>query len=209
MAGRLKVIQAASDREHGPGAEISGYATFLRETIEPIHRRFATHHGYAYEVDTSVQAFHPFWMKAYMMLKALDDGFDRVVWLDTDAIWLGSQLNPEFPTVFGATYHETYWHPNYFNAGVLYINGRAPQAKAVVQSWFDERVNHFNDQEVLNANLREHITPLGWEWNCHIWIPHYRVNNPKVVAWHGCPDRINTMRKYRQANKSLEIATLD
>jgi len=202
MARSLKLIQAARDSTHGPGAEISGYATFLRETVEPIHRCFADRHGYGYEIDTGVYEFHPFWMKAYMMLQAIREGFERVVWLDTDAIWLGEPLEPQFDTVFGATYHQTYWHPNYFNAGVLYVNVNH-QAERVVQSWFDERVNHFNDQEVLNANLPEHITPIGWEWNCHQWIPHYRVANPKVVAWHGCPDRIATMRRYLSSNPLL------
>jgi lipopolysaccharide biosynthesis glycosyltransferase len=199
---KLKLIQAVSNREFGPGTEVGGYPEFIAECIYPLHSRFAERHGYAYEIDTSVQDFHPFWMKAYMMLKAIREGFDKIVWLDGDAIWLGDSLNPQFDSVFGATYHETYWYPNYFNAGVLYVNVNE-RSEQVIQSWFDERVNHFNDQEVLNANLREHITPIGWEWNCHIWIPHYRVDNPKVVAWHGCPDRIATMRRYLSSNPSL------
>lgn len=199
MAKRLKIVQAASDKDHGPGAETTGYATLLRNLVQPIHQRFADRYGYEYEVNYSDVGIHPFWMKAYMMLNAIRDGFDEVVWFDTDVIWLGDELNPEFSTVFGATYHEMYWHPNYFNAGVLYVKC-IPQAESVIQAWFNERSNNFNDQEVLNANLSEHITKIGWEWNCHIWIPHWRIDNPKVVAWHGCPDRINKMEQFIKTN---------
>lgn len=197
MAGRLKIIQAATNDAYGPGAEVVEYAKLLREKIEPIHRKFAEGIGYEYEVNTSTppSVIHPFWMKARMMLDAIHQGFDKIVWLDTDVVWMGEALDPQFDKVFGATYHESFWHPNYFNAGVLYVNCNS-QAESVVKAWFDQRVHNFNDQEVLNANLREHISPIGWEWNCHIWIPHYTVPNPKVVAWHGCPDRIRKIRAF-------------
>ncbi len=191
---KLKVIQASSNLRKFSGSGVNGYTRLLKRRIEPLHTRFCAIHGYKYEVEYSDRGIHPWWMKAYMMLIAIEEGFDRVVWLDADVVWLGEPLDPKFETVFGATYHEMFWHANHFNAGVLYVN--CENAKPVIESWFAERVNNFNDQEVLNANLKQHVTAIGMEWNCQIWIPHYSVPNPKVVAWHGCPNRIGKMHAF-------------
>lgn len=199
MARRLKIVQAASDEPLSSGSEITsvnGYGWFLKTHLAPHHSKMARRLGYDYEW-TDKMVVHPFWMKAYMILAALEAGFDRIVWLDADAVWLGEPLEPEFDTVFGLTYHEGFGaYEHHFNAGVIYVNNEGGRALEVVNSWFLARHHTFNDQAVLNQRFRDEITHLDHCWNASAWIEHYASAEPRVLAWHGCPDRITHMLAY-------------
>lgn len=200
MARTVKIVQAATDDSLFEGGHITnvlGYGTLLRDVLAPIHTRFAERLGYTFKFEVNNRDVHPFWMKAHMITEAIEEGFDRVVWLDSDAIWLGDPIDMLLPTVFGMTYHDGFGaYDSHFNAGVIYVNNRDGMARETVAHWYAERVNTFHDQNVLNANHLDQITHLGHEWNSSEWISHYSAKNPKVVAWHGCPDRIAHMMAY-------------
>lgn len=200
MARNLKIVQAASDDKLKEGSEvtnITGYAKFLHETLAPIHQKLAAQNGYEFEYDITTKDVHPFWMKAFMIQKALADGFEFVVWLDSDVIWLGEPLDVEFQTVFGMTYHVGYGaYDNHFNAGVIYVNNQNGQAVKPIADWYAQRIYTCHDQDVLNANHTHQITKLDHAWNSSIWIEHYSSPNPKIIAWHGCPNRIHKMEEY-------------
>lgn len=203
-AMRWKIVQAASDEklQNGNGLDISdvdGYGSLLTNCTAPIHSAFAKKLGYDYESTTElIDGVHPFWMKAAMILAALQDGYDRVVWFDADVIWLGDPLDVEFNTVFGMTEHCSFEnYEKHFNAGAIYVNN-LPYASAVVGDWFNKRGVSINDQTPLNKHFREHITRIDHKWNSTSWIPYYRSPSPRVIAWHGCPNRIEKMKAFIQ-----------
>lgn len=206
MARTVKIVQAATDDSLFEGGHITnvlGYGTLLRDILAPIHTQFAKQLGYTFKFEVNNCNVHPFWMKAHMITEAINEGFDRVVWLDSDAIWLGDPIDMSLTTVFGMTYHDGCGaYESHFNAGVLYVNNHNGMAYKSVAKWYAERVNTFHDQNVLNTNHLEEITRLGHEWNSSEWIAHYSAPNPKVVAWHGCPNRIERMMKFIE-NKQL------
>lgn len=203
---RLKIVQAATGEPLQQGREVTsvdGYAAFLKNELAPIHKRFADIHGYGYEYDVTSNVVHPFWMKAKMIGDAIAEGYERIVWLDTDAIWLGAPLDVEFPTVFGMTYQVSYCsYDSHFNAGVIFVNNTNNQAAVPVAEWFSQRVHTFHDQDVLNANHRHQITQLDHAWNSSAWIDFYRSQSPRIIAWHGAPNRLAKMRQYIEANKA-------
>lgn len=187
MARSVKIVQAA----------VGEYVSLLQEKIAPMHARHAARLGYSYEVrlnETSENS--PFWMKPPMIIDAINQGFDLVVWLDADAIWLGDQFDVQFPTVFGMTEHVDFGHyGKHFNAGVIYVNN-LNQTIELLETWYGLRDTGSDDQPILNACAASQITKLDHAWNSTVWIPFYRSLAPKVVAWHGCPDRISRIANF-------------
>lgn len=181
---RLKIIQHAEAPEFRK----------LLEQIAPHHRHQAEILGYDYAASYSGD-HHPHWMKAALALDAVRDGYDEVVWLDADTFWLGSPLNPIFSASFGMTFH---WHieqgKSHYNAGVFFY--RHEKSSTTLEDWLSFEKTTTSDQDVLNEHFLEHIAGIDHQWNSMCWLPSYRSDSPKILAWHGAPNRIARMQVF-------------
>lgn len=149
-----------------------------------------------------MKGIHPYWVKAHLMLSAAEKGFDHIVWLDADAIWLYGEL-PKPATVFGLTYHDlrVFGEPHY-NAGVMFLNNDHKLAVPRLKQWINtsDDDHKWHDQFALNKILNldpDLVTRLPHKFNSVEYIPQYRSSNPCIVAWHGCKTQfIETFESY-------------
>lgn len=147
-----------------------------------------------------------YWQKTFVMQKTLARGYDFVIWLDADAIWLGEKaLVPLGVDMIGATRHHNYEAAlDSFNCGVLYLNVRNPLTLAFINEWIatPDHGHVWRDQAAFNTLVntgKYALTQLGHEWNDVTGILSYSSGKrPIVAAWHGEPDRTNRMRRWVQ-----------
>lgn len=170
---------------------------------EDHHRRACVRFGYEYRaVKERATDVHPQWEKVHHIREALREGYDRVVWLDADAYWLGeSRLLPGDGEI-----HALPEGPGQYNTGVLYFRN-TERLRAFVDAWWvtpDD--GHYNrDQHGFNGLLRDgsrncsvRVVPMAKRYNSFAENANYRSEaRPVVTAWHGRQDRAGKLGQYK------------
>jgi hypothetical protein len=175
---------------------------------EAYHRQFCKLHDYEYRLITKPidPNRHVFWQKPLVFQKLQQEGHSNIVWLDTDALWLGEPLTPTFHRI-GAT---LCWHyenrDHHHNVGVFYINDFIFD---ILDKWLAEPddghpwADNWAFKKLVDRNEIQ-VTTLGPEWNSFMYYPIYRYNGtPKVAAWHGNHkghNKFKLMSEYIQRN---------
>jgi hypothetical protein len=95
----------------------------------PRNKAYAARHGYDYRYLNRLTADLPvYWMKPHLVAQLLEQGYDAVAWLDTDAVVhdLDRRLEPFLKggEAMVAAADNPYW-PSPFNAGVFFVQGAA------------------------------------------------------------------------------------
>jgi len=187
----------------------------------PTHKAACDKHGYTLTVSNKQEnPRHPFWEKPVMCRHAIEAGATKVIWLDADTLWTGTQpLDPPLTSILGCTWHAGYGGPlqldkptyvyDHFNAGVFYLDATdKAKALAFLDLWENEPDdNHqWHDQHSLNKLIIKDpsiITKLGAEWNSVEHHRYFRATRPIVRAWHGGGGPDNTLAMMSATVKQL------
>lgn len=159
--------------------------------------------NYNYQFFTRKPEVSPVWEKPKILLEVLSQGFDTVVWLDTDCLWLANEpLHDVHKTIFGLTYHHSCAHQRigHYNAGFIVVNNSEDTIK-LMHAWLNESDDGhpWAEQYALNKILSKYpeiVTQLDHKYNSVVHIPEYSSANPVVVAWHGSQNRNEQMINY-------------
>jgi hypothetical protein len=142
-----------------------------------------------------------------MVADALDNGYDKIVWLDADTIWVNHNLESAFENVehIGMTWHTEPNYGDHYNNGAMYIRNTDLVHK-VVDAWIKEPdtehvwqdqwglINVLNKLDMFGI---ECVQTISHKWNSMVTIPELSDPDPAVLAWHGSPDRAFTeLAKY-------------
>ncbi len=210
--------------------QASGPHTFLLDLTVKDHSNYCRKHAFDYwpiygsALTAEDAGRHAFWSKVALLRKAVDAGYEYIVWLDSDCyiaddtrdlrdacpddgiglVWHGKPTWPESPDCY-----------DHFNCGAVYIgNGR--NAWRLLEKWWKAPDDgHFwHDQHAFNrhairnfeiAYLRPApVTMLGYEWNAVPFV-EFACERPVVAAWHGyltdIVGRLEAMQAFIQQNK--------
>jgi hypothetical protein len=196
----------------------------LLDIALPTYRAFAHRHGYDLRVGEKLTDLPPAWNKIPLLIQALGQGYDELVWFDCDLVVVDP--SEDFPPMNDDSHdnaaHSLVRHfDNYSevpNSGVWRLNKRAlPLLKMV--SELEVFTNHgWYEQAALMTLMGYIVPPEGtpfadtkcrcvhptkWYtacsfmrlcWNSH---PNYRADNPKIVhcSYAKMQDRIEVMRQ--------------
>lgn len=168
-----------------------GYKRLLQLTAEH-------HYRHAARLDYSLMLTHRHrrpdrhvsWEKVFMFQDAIRQGYERIVWLDADTLWLGDPIETGQTAPLGMAWHtgDVYDH---YNAGVMVLHVNKAVAD-FVDEWAetDDEGHKWWEQHPMNSIIRrtpEIACPIGYEWNSVQPFWNLRCDNPKIVAWHGRP----------------------
>lgn len=157
----------------------------LLELTKPKHKQMCDRHSIEYYCYEYQPQGHPYWEKPAIIARTLLHGFDKVIWLDADTLWINGNIAEANQThSLGMTWHHLE-DPSHYNAGAIYINN-SKETVELVQEWLatPDDGHKWADQYALNKILNETNTVrLGHEWNA---MSIYPSDNPNVLAWHGC-----------------------
>jgi len=108
-----------------------------------INADYAKKHGYSHTFDRAVYELPPYWIKVLIVLDALNQGFDIVLWIDSDAVVHDRERKIE--TFFEGDELFVYssdcgtW-PEVFNAGIFFVKQKG---KYLIEEWkalYDENM---------------------------------------------------------------------
>jgi hypothetical protein len=126
-----------------------------------------------------------------MILDAVNQGYERIVWLDADTLWLGEPIETGQEAPLGMTFHldEEYHH---YNSGVIVAHA-SDKLELFLREWIDSSdENHkWWEQHPMNRLIEKSpgiAEAIGHEWNSLDYSEANRSDLPKIVAWHGRPD---------------------
>ena len=133
---------------------------------------------------------HVSWEKVYMFRDAIRQGYERIVWLDADTLWLGDPIETGQTAPLGMAWHQGDEYDHY-NAGVMVLQV-GDKLSSFIDEWIasEDGGHKWWEQHPMNMLIRqkpELACPIGAEWNSVQPFPHLRADNPKIVAWHGRP----------------------
>ena len=139
-----------------------------------------------------------------MAAAALDRGYEQIIWIDADALWLGNApLLDGWAGAPGGAWFAATWHDapgagsghyyDHFNSGVFLLRNHNPQVRALCQAWLDAAdENHpWGEQHALHKLLPQYaewVYALDHAWNSVMWLPQYCAQEQHIVAWHGHAD---------------------
>lgn len=181
-----------------------GYLPLLKECFER-HARYCEKFGIDYQ--TYLQQMRPeengAWDKVILVQKALQDGYDLVVWLDADAmIWdLDTDLRsvPNPPDTIGAVvFEKCRFYEAHYNAGVLYFRN-GPSVRLFVAAWLAgyPGEHKWHEQKVFNDMSSNIVCALPATWN-YTAFRHSGVGKPVIRGYHsirGAEEKLQAMLK--------------
>jgi hypothetical protein len=156
------------------------------------HYELCRRYDYSYQVSHTIRTDrHPVWERVYLIRDALRQGYERIVWIDADALWLHGTLDTQQQAAFGMVWHHNPMYDHY-NAGVMHILNR-DGLTSFVDDWENSRDDghQWKEQHCLNLMLKDRpfmAERLGYEWNSLDHDPDHRSDSPRIVAWHGRPE---------------------
>lgn len=167
-----------------------GEYTKMLEVSRQRHLSGCQKFGYSYRCDFELRAKHPYWHKLEMVIEAVKDGFDYIVWLDADTVWNGQEPLTDALHVdgIGMAWTGGDWKPPFcphYNCGVYFV--RCCENRDAVLSdlykWRDEPDNGhpWGDQHALHALLSRgeiKVVDVDNRFN-------HGVGQPTVRVWHG------------------------
>lgn len=180
----------------------NGVAGDMLNISHPIHRAACIRHGYDFAVEHAAKLQRrPCWEKVRMVLEAIDRGYEHIIWVDADALWLGQKplldcwAGVPDEAWFAATYHSgpgtgSGHYYDHFNTGVFFLKNQTEGVKELVNSWFEASdENHpWGEQHAFHKVIPNHehrFHALDHAWNSVQWLSQYRAEDPYIVAWHG------------------------
>jgi hypothetical protein len=168
--------------------------------IEKVYLHHLTRcklYGYDYIAETKlVQSKRPSWEKVRMIREALLAGYDKVFWLDADAIWIKDDLSNALIDIehIGMCWHDCEVYGPHFNCGAMYLNS-TPLVRKLVNEWYYEPDTEHVWQDqwgLINVMKKMQVSPIQRidnRWNSVLPRPDLSSPNPAVLAWHGHNDR--------------------
>jgi hypothetical protein len=160
---------------------LNGYQWLYKDCIAS-HKRYANRHGYTYQVVTRPYAttigVECCWLKLTLMIEALDNGYDAVLFVDADAFIqthtpkLSTVLLPDKYVYLAKSYSGRY------NSGVMLIK------------------NHKKVRQLLNTIITARHQPIlaendvGWGENGHIieYTKHCQFVSTLNRSWNNTYD---------------------
>lgn len=180
----------------------NGVAGDMLNISHPVHHAGCVRYGYDYVVEHVAKLQRrPCWEKVRMVLDAIDRGYEHIIWIDADALWLGHKPlldcwdGASDDAWFAATYHSApgtgdghYY--DHFNTGVFFLKNQSASVKELVANWFDASdENHpWGEQHAFHKVIPaqpHRFHALDHAWNSVQWLSQYCVEDPHIVAWHG------------------------
>lgn len=165
------------------------------------HSAYARAHHFDYAVhmgDIHAEQSHGAWGKIWLLLDAMQRGYEYAVWLDTDAAVMNfsADLRHALPegALIGAVIHDpdrspflkSLGVPRHYNVGVLYVRND-PRTVDFLTAWANTYPGHerWAEQGVFNqmAEGNPHICAVDDRWNSTINVNE--IDDPVVRGWHG------------------------
>jgi hypothetical protein len=176
------------------------------------HADYAQRCGADYQVFTGVKeaGLHPSWNRIPLFLEALDEGYEKIVWLDADVLVVNPGVNIVTETANDIPFqmsryahYRLYGEPHYCN-GVMVICAQ-PETREALQWVWAQRHAPFRpyhipglwEQNWVADYIHEHpgvAKDLPQRFN---YLPKYadRPEAPVILAWHGEPRRIESLKR--------------
>ena len=163
-----------------------GMEKYLRLTRKR-HQKYAELHGFDFSsalIKVAEADKYLFWWKVEILQRALERGYQRVVWLDADAYIadLSVDLREACPAdgigVVQFTTLYTHW-----NVGVMYL-GNGERVREFMQVWLAKREDEKNEQEIFNQICDGIVMGLPCKWN-YTLNRHTGEERPVVRGFHG------------------------
>jgi len=124
---RVAIVQYDNRNDQDLGA--------MRDLIE-INAKYARKHGYEHSFcNEGYVDYPPYWAKIFVVLDAINKGFDIVLWLDSDAVVHDFDRTIESffknDEIFVYSSDCGVW-PEFFNAGIFFVK---KEAKYIIEEW--------------------------------------------------------------------------
>jgi hypothetical protein len=159
------------------------------------HQAYATRHGHTlWSLRGTLQTERPpHWDKILLIQRALQLGFDRVIWLDADTLIVKPEVDlrtalPDGPPI-GMCRHPTPFgeQPWHYNSGVMFIRN-TPLAREFFGRVWATGPNDSPWQEQVGINrlsqeFPEAVQVLPDRWNRTLSVTE--AEDPVLMAWHG------------------------
>jgi hypothetical protein len=189
--GRRVLIQ------YGFGPEHESLLALTRE----IHARYCRRHRIDYRVDTAPPAGGraPHWRKVELLIAAMEQGYDRIAWVDADCVIVDPSVDLFAASGFGIAVCECFDSPTiarHLNTGVL-LAARSDATLGFLQAWnATPQSGIWQDQSAFIALMaarphRDLLTILPNRFNCV--ADHMEAREPIIRAFHGDPQRVSKM----------------
>jgi len=138
------------------------------------------------------------WGKIWLMRLMLDQGYQHVFWIDTDAAIVNGECDlrealPEGKLIGACEHWAPEWFPKldiprHYNVGVLFLKSD-PRTVAFLDDWISRYPGHprwleqgaFND--MVTSEYADIFHPMDAKWNATFNVN--QVAEPYIMAWHG------------------------
>jgi hypothetical protein len=138
------------------------------------------------------------WGKIWLMRLMLDQGYQHVFWIDTDAAIVNGECDlrealPEGKLIGACEHWAPDWFPKldiprHYNVGVLFLKSD-PRTVAFLDDWISRYPGHprwleqgaFN--EMVTGEYADIFHPMDAKWNATFNVN--QVAEPYIMAWHG------------------------
>lgn len=165
---------------------------------------------YQVQIDAVVPEWPPEvggWAKLELIRRALEQGYQYVIWLDADALIydLQTDLREACPRGIGACYHRIP-QLHHWNVGVMYLQGMPGMLK-FIEDWiacYPGDGDGWNEQGVFNRLGRKSklVHTVSDKWNATLNVN--MVPDAVVLGYHGCG---NAQQRFDLMKQTLEIQT--
>jgi hypothetical protein len=194
--------------------QIGPFADMLRLTYQR-HASYAWAHGMEYIAwagSLKPDLWPGGWGKIWLMRLMLEQGYQHVFWIDTDAAIMDIECDlrdglPEGKLIGACEHWAPDWFPKldiprHFNVGVLFLRND-PLTATFLDDWIGRYPGHprwleqgaFNEM-IAEDKYKDAFHPLDARWNATINVN--QVEHPMIMGWHGVmPEakRLSMMRE--------------
>jgi len=194
--------------------QIGPFADMLRLTYQR-HAAYAWAHNMEYIAwagSLKPELWPGGWGKIWLMRLMLEQGYEHVFWVDTDAAIVDGECDlrdglPDGALIGAAEHYAESWFPaldipRHYNVGVLFLRND-PRTVEFLDDWLGRYPGHprWLEQGAFNEMVKEDkykdiFTPLDARYNATFNVN--MVEHPAIMAWHGVmPEskRYNMMRE--------------
>lgn len=175
------------------------------------HIQYCIEHDFDYLVKIGPVRYveHPAWSKFILAVDAFNQGYEYVIWMDTDAFIADSSVDLRDACI--SAFNMTEWTSplKHLQAGVVYMNNGNGYALAICQAllseskyyleyypqlrgWYEQGQLNQLAQIPTNARHFRHL-PLCWNYNASLCGSLPENEQAVVLAWHGIPEPQRTV----------------
>jgi hypothetical protein len=174
---------------------------------EDRHRKYCQLHDMDYwcvkETITDLPMDEKTWERVELIRKALAQGYQKVIWMDTDAIIKKPEYDLRDACVRIGMCYDTEFELKHYNCGVMYFDNVLSTRKFVDEWNYVPGAfwggHYWHEQSVLNKNMPQYpdtFYRLPNKWNAYVGTP-CAEDDIIVKAWHGYfpgNDKITAMK---------------